>query len=62
MSVGAHYDGIEFLAVGQGYSSNRPDVKINAIANAVSPSAQRLADQVLAAGVRVSRHVPTEYE
>jgi hypothetical protein len=42
-SVGAHYDDVNFEAVGLGYPQYRSDAEIDAVTVAVMPSAQALS-------------------
>ena len=50
-SVGSHYDGMDFDAMGQGYSSRKSDTEILAIGNSAACGAEVLASKVLAATV-----------
>ena len=52
-SVGSHYDGMDFDAMGQGYSSRKSHVEILAISNSAARGAEVLASKVPAATVRL---------
>lgn len=45
-SVGSHYDGMDYGAVGQGYSSKKSNVKLLAIGNSTTHSAEVLMSKV----------------
>ena len=51
MTVGSHYEGIDYDAMGQGYSSRKSDAEILAIGNSVTRGAEVLASKVPAATV-----------
>lgn len=50
-SVGSHYDGVDYDAVGQGYSSRKSDAEILAIGNSATRGAEVLVSKVPAATV-----------
>jgi len=50
-SVSSHHDGMDFNAMGQGYSSRKSDTEILAIGNSAACGAEVLASKVLAATV-----------
>ena len=50
-SVGSHYEGVDYNAVGQGYSSRKSDAKILAIGNSTARGAEVLMSKVPAATV-----------
>ena len=52
-SVGSNYEGIDYDAVGQGYSSRKSDAEILAINNSAAGGAEVLASKVSAATVRL---------
>ena len=52
-SVGSHYEGIDYDAMGQGYSSMKSDAKILAIGNSAARGAEVLTSKVPAATVRL---------
>ena len=51
-SVGSHYDGIDFEAVGQGYALKKSDYDILAISKATVCGVEALACKVLATTIR----------
>ena len=50
-SVGSHYEGIDYDAVGQGYSSRKFNAEILAIGNSAARGVEVLASKVPAATV-----------
>ena len=52
-SVGSHYEGVDYNAVGQGYSSRKSDAKILAIGNSTARGAGVLVSKVSATTVRL---------
>lgn len=57
-SVGSHYDGIDYDAVGQGYASKKSDDEILAIVNSAAHGAEILASKVSAASIRLQYQAP----
>ena len=47
-SIGSHYDGMDYDAMGQGYSSKKFDDELLAIGNSATHGAEVLASKVLA--------------
>ena len=58
MSVGSHYDGIDFEAVGQGYALKKSDYDILAISKATVRGVEALACKVSAAAIRAQHQCP----
>ena len=58
MSVGSHYDGVNFDAVGWGYALWKSDSDILAIGNTAAHSAQVLASKVSATSIRLQYQAP----
>lgn len=52
-SIGSHYNGVDFDAVGQGYMSRKSDAEILAIGNFTARGAEVLASKVSAATVHL---------
>jgi hypothetical protein len=50
-SVGSHYKGVDYDAMGQGYSSRKSDAEFLAISDAVTRGAEVLASKELATTV-----------
>jgi len=57
-SVGSHYDGIDFEAVGQGYALKKSDYDILAISKAVVRGVEALACKVSAAAIHAQHQSP----
>ena len=53
MTVGSHYEGIDYDAMGQGYSSRKSDAEILAIGYSVARGVGVLTSKVLATIVRL---------
>jgi hypothetical protein len=51
MLIGSHYDGMDYNAVGQGYSSRKSDAEIFAISNSGARGAKVLVSKVPTATV-----------
>jgi hypothetical protein len=52
-SIGSHYDGMDYDAMGQGYSSKKSDDELLAIGNSATRGAEVLASKVPATAVRL---------
>lgn len=57
-SVSSHYDGMDFDAVGQGYSSGKSDAEIRAISDSAVRGTEVLASKVSATSVRLQFQAP----
>ena len=53
MSVGLHYDGVNFDAVGRGYAPGKSESDVLAIGNATARGAEVLASKMLATSIRL---------
>lgn len=59
MLVGNNYDGVDYDAIGQGYSSNKSNSEILAIGNLAAPGAEVLASKVPATTVYLQFQAPS---
>ena len=57
-SVGSHYDGVDFEAVGQGYALKKSDYDILAISKATVCGVEALACKVSAIAIRSQHQSP----